>query len=387
MNLSDNLDAAELTARVKQDPRNAKLALSALKALLPVASQRGVDEPQLDATAATAMVSIARAALAPLAMDRAAQPGASLWSALSQGLRLLDPGNTGEAVVAAERAVSLDASDAAAWRELGIARKWHGEWAQAADAYQRAHALLPTDKRLALDAALCATAAGKGSLAVELFRSMGLPATLALGGMPSLNNLPEAEIRVATKLVVGPSARPDAAARFEVLRVAPLSPCHGVVLSPTFGDGLVDAGDVVLWDSAPASVREDATTGAAIPCFALLARLQAGDEKRFRFIAIEDKAGQLEKLSDILPSGVSLVQQLVHSVEGERRVVYGKAIIPASCDLHGLRHAYEAAQKNVQAVYVAMPALYEALGDTPMAGKAHQAWGGIERTAQKRAGG
>jgi hypothetical protein len=33
---------------------------------------------------------------------------------------------------------------------------------------------------------------------------------------------------------------------------------------------------------------------------------------------------------------------------------------------------------------LALPQLYELIGDTPAAGKAHQAWGGIERAAQKQ---
>ncbi|MBK8169120.1 MAG: hypothetical protein IPK60_02095 [Sandaracinaceae bacterium] len=389
MNASANLDAVRLAEDALQNPADLPAVRDALTALAEVASRRAVDEPLLDATAAHAMVKLSRAALAKMSgPDRLVGALAGpLWLGLSQGLRLANQGDLDEAMVAVERAVALDAKWLAAWKELGTVQKWRGAWGQACTAYQHAYALAPHDKRLCLDVALCALASGQGSVAVACFAAIGLPAELSPGGMPFVPGLPSAELRVATKPAVGPEARPDAPARFEILQITPLSPCHGVVVTPSWGDGLVDVGDLVLWDSAPVSVRDDAASGEPVPCFALLARLREGDEKRFRFIALCDESRQLEKVAATLPRGVSLVAQREETLEGSRLMIYGKAIVPGDVELAALRRAYEAAQKDGSAIYVAMPALYEALGDTKMAGKAHQAWGGIERTARKRAGG
>ena len=63
---------------------------------------------------------------------------------------------------------------------------------------------------------------------------------------------------------------------------------------------------------------------------------------------------------------------------------YGKLLVSGDRDLNTLRSALEAGLRKRAGLTLAVPTLYELIGDTPAAGKAHQAWGGIERVAEKR---
>ena len=128
----------------------------------------------------------------------------------------------------------------------------------------------------------------------------------------------------------------------------------------------------------------------------LLSVLQRGDERRFPFLALEQEKGEVERIGTSLPEGClwyvhdTRVDRVcprcaagetflphTHEAPTERRAVRGKLIAPASVSLAELRASLERAK--APGVLLAIPALYEALGDTPTAGKNHKSWGVIER--------
>jgi hypothetical protein len=65
------------------------------------------------------------------------------------------------------------------------------------------------------------------------------------------------------------------------------------------------------------------------------------------------------------------------------RLVYGKIVVPRSVELRDFQVALKARLAEHSKVQLVMPGLLEALGETAAAGKAHQLWRGLERTAQK----
>jgi hypothetical protein len=242
---------------------------------------------------------------------------------------------------------------------------------------------------------VAATAAGDGAKAASAWRALGVSAEVTPGGMPLVEGLPPAAVRVAAggPGVGAPGGWGEGMA-FEVVGVQPLSPCHGVVRTATFREAPCDFGDVILWDPAPVAVREDGT-----PVFPLLEVLRRGDERRFRFVARQQSAGQVATLGPALPDGATLFihheridhvcprcaagDSLVrheHAPAEEHRVVHGKLVAGAALDLASLRGTLEAALRANPAILMAIPSLHEALGDTAAAGRAHKAWGGIERT-------
>ena len=70
-----------------------------------------------------------------------------------------------------------------------------------------------------------------------------------------------------------------------------------------------------------------------------------------------------------------------HLPAEEHRVVYGKLVVPGSRDLAQLARLPDEATRAQPGILLAVPDLYEALGDTPTAGKHHKRWGAIARTS------
>jgi len=176
---------------------------------------------------------------------------------------------------------------------------------------------------------------------------------------------------------------PSRAVSFEVLWVEPLSPCHGVVVTPTARRANVDYGDVVLWDGAPVRIQE--VEGRPVPTFPILAILRAGDERRLRFVGMEKERGMADALEAALGDDVACVIFDRRQKPGAPATLfYGKLIVPNSVELTAVKTRLEAALRERPGLTFAVPQLYEVLGETHAAGKAHQAWGGIEKVAERQ---
>jgi hypothetical protein len=195
--------------------------------------------------------------------------------------------------------------------------------------------------------------------------------------------MPPMQVRVATlgEETGQNDPLPAQAVTFEVLWVQPLSPCHGVIQSPTARRASVDYGDVVLWDGAP--VRLNRVGERDVPVFPLLWILRPGDERRLRFVGMEKQRGAAEAL-DLGEDTKLVVFDRRSSPAGDAHLFYGKLIVPGARDLNEVRRALETGLRTKAGLTLAVPQLYELLGDAPQAGKAHQAWGGIERSAEKQ---
>jgi hypothetical protein len=404
---------ADAAAILAAHGRDVPVVVAAVAALVARAELRAPDEPPLREGAAALAARSARACLDALPFAARRDPAVAGYLLVNLGgaLRLLGPERDGEAVAAFEEALALDPGRSGWWFGLGVCHKWRGRFAEALAATRRARELLPSGapaqatRPILFNLAICATALGHGDVAAEAFAALGIPATVSRGGLPLVEGLPPVEVRVPTRGSghAGGSV-PDRALGFEVVRVAPLSPVHGVVETPTFREAPVDYGDVVLWDAAPVSVRRTAA-GARVACFPLLERLRKGDEFRFRFIGLQQKSGDVERVSDALPAGAALVVQdervehvcprcaagevltrHEHQPPDEHRLVTGKVVGPASLDLRALRDALDGVARTHPGVFLVVPGVHEALGDAAAAGKAHKAWSGLERTGLKRGG-
>ncbi len=355
-------------------PLDVELVVAACAALNAAAARRPLDAPPRKGGPEARAHALARAALESL--DASGEPGTSEAAAylavnLAQAAHALGPEHDTEALAAYERALATCPGHGAWWNDLGILHKWRGRWEAAFDAFLRARARLGDERGVLWNAALAATALGHGDVAAGLWRDLGFEVRLSQGGMPIVDDVPARAVRVPSR-DAGYGVSRGPAEGFEVVWVAPLSPGHGVVSSPTFRDAPVDYGDLVLWDGAP--VSSDPLV------FPLLEILRVGDERRLRFAAIL-RQGDIEALSEALPEGIRLfVYPEGREVEGER-LVYGKLIAPAGVDLARLRENLEAAVRGPRGYRLAIPALYEATGPTKRAGQEHQAWRALEKAA------
>ncbi|MGB9339791.1 MAG: tetratricopeptide repeat protein, partial [Polyangiales bacterium] len=331
-------------------------------------------------------------------------------------LRFCGPGKDAEAQDAFTRAIELDPERGEWWYDAGLLDKWRGRFDEGYAANEQAKMRLGPQRPVLWNLAICATALGKAEEAVETWEQIGVPARVDLSrGMPYVAGLPPMLLRVLSRTpsTDATSQLPDKAVGFELVWIAPLSPCHGVVQSPTFRDAPIDYGDLVLWDGAPVAAHKTSEEE-AVPVFPLLEILRPGDERRWPFVALEREPGAVQDLEEALPEGVRVfIQQerVEHhcaaceagephehehgegagsgpvpasaSADASVSLVRGKVIVPFALNLSEFREAWESAAK-ARAMSVSLPALYEALGDSKQAGQEHQAWRGIEGKALRQ---
>ncbi|MEM7435712.1 MAG: hypothetical protein AAF436_11215 [Myxococcota bacterium] len=383
------------------------ITLAVATLLVEQSARRGMDEPIVrDETPAAWAARALEATLAGLDAQSANDPviAGNLHATLANALRLCGPGRDADARQASERAIELDDSRASWWSDAGLLHKWRGRFREGMGAIEAARERGAPTKPTLWNLAICATGCGEGEVATLAWRDLSLPATSDPSTqMPVVEGLPPMMVRVLSR----PSPTDGTSefregVGFELVWVAPLSPCHGVVQSPTFRDAPIDYGDLVLWDGAPVAqhvLADDET----VPVFPLLEILHRGDERRWPFVAIERKEGALERLRTTLPEGARLFVQQERTVEHcasceagvphehqdapeshddtvteGTRFLRGKVVLGASVELEAFQQAWEASLSG-QAWVASLPTLYEALRETKRAGQEHQAWRGIER--------
>jgi tetratricopeptide (TPR) repeat protein len=406
------------------------LTLTAASLLIEQAGRRGMDEPTItdDGPASWAATALQRSLDALTdAEKRDGDIAGNLYATLGNALRLCGPGRDAEAQEAFTRAIEIDPERGEWWYDAGLLDKWRGRFDDGYAANEQARMRMGSQRPVLWNLAICATALGKGEEAVEAWEEIGVPAQLDRSrGMPYVAGLPPMLLRVLSRTspTDGTSPLPDKTVGFELVWIAPLSPCHGVVQSPTFRDAPIDYGDLVLWDGAPVAAHQTSTEN-AVPVFPLLEILRPGNERRWSFVALERQPGAFEGLEAALPEGtrvfvqrervdhhcaacqagephehgeagggtVSVAASVAASVTASVpasvpaaapvSLARGKVIVPATQDLEAFREAWEAAI-GARPLSMSLPALYEELGDSKQAGQEHQAWRGIEGKALRQ---
>jgi hypothetical protein len=392
-----------------------RLTLTAASLLIEQAGRRGMDEPALtnDGPASWAAAALQRSLDALSDAERGdADVAGNMYAMLGNALRMCGPGRDAEAQEAFTRAIELDPERGEWWYDAGLLDKWRGRFDDGYAANEQARMRMGPQRPVLWNLAICATALGKAEEAVEIWEELGVPARLDRSrGMPYVAGLPPMLLRVLSRTspTDGTSPLPDKTVGFELVWIAPLSPCHGVVQSPTFRDAPIDYGDLVLWDGAPVAAHQTSAED-TVPVFPLLEILRPGNERRWSFVALEREPGALDGLEQTLPEGTRVFVQ--HERVGHHcaaceagephehgetvsrtatatatatatvpeSLVRGKVIVQSAGDLEAFREAWEGAI-GARFLSVSLPALYEELGDSKRAGQEHQAWRGIEGKA------
>ncbi|MFW2389373.1 MAG: tetratricopeptide repeat protein [Polyangiales bacterium] len=387
-----------------------RLTLGSAALLIEQAGRRGMDEPPLseDGPAAWAASALRRGLDSLDETDRQdPEVAGNMQAMLGNALRFCGPGRDADAQSAFTAAIELDPERGEWWYDAGLLDKWRGRFDEGYAANEQARMRLGPQRPVLWNLAICATALGKSEEAVEAWADLGVEARVDRSrDMPYVAGLPPMLLRVLSRTPAtdATSQLPDKAVAFELVWIAPLSPCHGVVQSPTFRDAPIDYGDVVLWDGAPVAAHK-VSADEPVPVFPLLEILRRGDERRWPFVALEREPGASQGLEEALPDGVRVfIQQervdhqcaacdagvphdhgteadtAANAPSGTVPLVRGKLVVPASLDLSEFRDAWEALMK-ARPMAVAIPGFYEDLGDAKRAGQEHQAWRGIEGKA------
>jgi len=385
-----------------------RLLLAAASMLVEQAGRRGMDEPPIseEGPASWAAAGLQRALDSLSETDRKDPSIAgNLYAMLGNALRLCGPSRDAEAQEAFTRAIEIDPDRGEWWYDAGLLDKWRGRFDEGFAANELARMHLGDERPVLWNLAICATALGKAEEAVDAWLEMGIEARVDRSrGMPYVAGLPPLLLRVLSRTpsTDATSQLPDKAVGFELVWVAPLSPCHGVVQSPTFRDAPIDYGDLVLWDGAPVAAHATKDYG-TVPVFPLLEILRHGAERRWPFVALEREPGALEGLEGDLPEGTRVFVQeervehhcaacatgephehhaasVPASASASANLVRGKIIVQPLQNLEEFRDSWEAAIGK-RAATASLPSLYEQLRDSKRAGQEHQAWRGIERKA------
>jgi tetratricopeptide (TPR) repeat protein len=395
--------APEVEEILEHWPADNALQLLGCDALIRAAELVAPDVLVSETGAASKATRVAERNLQRLSAADRAEPSVGGYWLMNQANALRLAHRYPEAEAAYDKALALDPKNGDWWFNFGLLHKAQGDFARALGATQKAAESLGARRGVLWNIALCATALGQGKVAAEAMRALGFKADVLDSGMPYVDGLPPVQVRIATRGSGHGYAGPelDSSVLFELVWVSPASPFHGVVQTPTFREGSVDYGDLVLWDGTLVGMIEH--EGKPTPRFALLSKLRDGGERRFRFIALEQEEGDVARCAAELPEPVHIFMQRAqvemlcprcasgdhmhkhtHQTPEPHRLVYGKLIVPADLDLRGFQtdfNAYVRKHPNVQFV---IPGLHEALGETQAAGKAHQLWRGLERTSEKR---
>jgi len=382
-------------------PEDSALQLLGCDALIRAAERLGPDVPPTSDGPAARAVEIAERSLERLSFEQRKQADVGGYWLMNHGNALRLAHRYAEAAASFTEALELDPNNGDWWFNAGLLHKARGDFDNGLIAAERARGLLGERRGVLWNIALCATALGRGDVAAEAMCKLGFDARVQDNGMPFVEDLPAMQLRVATRgsgYGFG-DAELERGVVFELLWVSPASPCHGVVQTPTFREASVDYGDLVLWDGVPVGVTQH--EGRPVPRFPLLSLLRPGGERRIRFIALEQDEGAAQACADALPEPAKIFVQRAriemlcprcasgdpqhehaHAQQTPHRLVYGKLVVPADVDLRKFRVELDAHLRAHKRVQFVLPGLHEALGETKQAGKAHQLWRGLERSAQ-----
>ena len=142
---------------------------------------------------------------------------------------------------------------------------------------------------------ICATGAGEGELALDVWKQMGNKIEMGRFGLPE-GGYPQAKVRLTQYPLAERNARKDYPGLEETIWIERLSPCHGIIRSVLYQDLGVDYGDVVLIDGAPITYHK--YDGNEIPVFPHLATLQKRNYLFFDFAGTQDTANSINELSN-----------------------------------------------------------------------------------------
>lgn len=232
------------------------------------------------------------------------RPGADdeipLLLGLSIAVRMLGRQHDQLALHCYERLAELEPDEASSHYNLGLLHKTRGRFAEGLAANRRAMALLASDDHREpydWNLGICATGAGDGQAALEVWKRIGSKIEMGRFGLPD-GRYPSTKVKLAERPLAERSADDDSPGLEETVWVERLSPCHGIIRSVLYQELGIDFGDVVLFDGAPITYHRygDET----VPVFPHLATLQRSGYQIYDFLGTQDQPLRLSGLSDQL---------------------------------------------------------------------------------------
>ena len=283
--------------------------------------------------------------------------------------------------VAAEafrRLLELDPQDPVNHYNYGLFLKTRGRFREGIDA-NTASARLRTkpDQSTEWNLGICATGAGEGRVALDVWKRMGQNIEMGRFGLPE-GRYVQCKVRLAERPLAERTAATDDPGLEETIWIERLSPCHGIVRSVLYGSLGVDYGDVVLFDGAPITYHTYGDN--KVPVFPHLATLLRSHYRLFDFAATQDEAGRIADISGELAADAVVYShtegfqilcaecwrdsELDHEQHRpqERHVVSGRIAAPQQLDARDLLAQIDRALETHPGCSLYAPDLCEAAG-------------------------
>jgi len=278
---------------------------------------------------------------------------------------------------------------------LGLFMKTRGRFDEGVAANREAARLSPRPiEAYEWNLGICATGAGEGELALEVWKRQGQKIEMGRFDLPE-GGYPECKVRLAERPLAERDADNDDPGAEETIWIERLSPCHGIVRSVLVRDLGVNYGDVVLFDGAPITYHKYGDR--EVPVFPQLSTLVRQNYRFYDFAGTQATGGQLEDLSDELPADAILYSHSEHYREictacwsdpdldhenheaEEKHVVTGRIAAPPDIDPRQLLDALDAALAGQPDCRLYTPALCAAAGETERADVEERRFGLIGR--------
>lgn len=277
------------------------------------------------------------------------------------------------------RLIELDPSDASRHYNFGLFLKTRGRFREGMFANQAGEDLLdgPPDDAYEWNLGICATGAGEGALALQVWKRLEQKIEMGRFELPE-GRYPQCKVRLAQRPLAERSAAADDPGIEETIWIERLSPCHGIIRSVLYQDLGIDYGDVILFDGAPITYH---TYGEEkVPVYPHLATLLQRHYNFFDFAGTQEEAAQISDASADL-EGDAIVyshsEKFIrlcescwrnpdinhhHDHEVDKRVVTGRIAAPGDMDVRDLLQQIDRAMAKREPCRIYMPNLCEAAG-------------------------
>jgi tetratricopeptide (TPR) repeat protein len=214
---------------------------------------------------------------------------------LATGARMLARQHDALAEECYRKLAALRPDDSACHYNLGLFYKTRGRFAEGIAENRIAAELCDeTVESYEWNLGICATGAGEGEAALEVWKRMEQIIEMGRFGLPD-GRYPQCKVKLAERPLAERDAKNDSPGLEETIWIQRLSPCHGIVRSVLYQDLGVDFGDVILFDDAPITYHTYGET--SVPVFPHLATLLRRNYRFFDFAGTQNEAGQLGDIS------------------------------------------------------------------------------------------
>lgn len=310
--------------------------------------------------------------------QRATEQEKILLSGLATAARMMARQRDALAERACRRLLELEPDRSYGHYNFGLFLKTPGRFREGMLANQRAASLASKpSESIEWNLGICATGAGEGTTALEVWKRMGQKIEMGRFGLPE-GRYSQCKVSLAERPLAERTAEQDDPGLEETIWIERLSPCHGIIRSVLYQDLGVDYGDVILIDGAPITYHKYGEQ--EVPVFPHLATLVRNHYQLFDFAGTQDGEGRIADASEDLVQDSVIYSHTEnycvlcaacwrdesvdheHEKTEEKHVVYGRIAAPPDLAPSELLRQLDAAMAARAPCRIYVPDLCEAAG-------------------------